>query len=361
MSGRCLEIGLLLYPGVQLAAVYGLGDLFAVANRLAGGQQRQGLAQLRVSHWQVDEQDEVRRVFDSHGQDEDRLRVVILPPCLDSTSRAGLASAYRLWLRHQHRAGVTLASVCAGAFPLAEAGLLDGRSVTTHWALADELAARFPAVKVLPERMIVEDADLITAGGLMAWTDLGLALVARLLGPTIAAETARFLVVDLNRASQRHFSSFVPSLDHGDSAVLSVQHWLQGAAMLDATLPGMAARAGLGERTFLRRFRSATGMKPTEYCQQLRVTKARELLELTRYSVEQVAGQVGYQDSGAFRKVFTRLVGLAPGDYRRRFGGSRRGLGCPPAAPVIWSSRCEDASSGGNASITGLLHSPESF
>jgi len=215
---------------------------------------------------------------------------------------------------------VTLASVCAGAFPLAEAGLLDGRAVTTHWALATELAARFPQVQVLPERMLIDGGDLITAGGVMAWTDLGLALVSRLLGPTIAAETARFLVVDLNRLSQRHFSRFVPRFDHGDAAILSVQQWLQGPAMAEATLAGMAARAGLGERTFLRRFRGATGMKPTQYCQQLRVNKARELLELTRQSIEQVAWQVGYQDGSAFRKVFARLVGLSPGDYRRRFG-----------------------------------------
>jgi len=219
---------------------------------------------------------------------------------------------------------VLLASVCAGAFALAESGLLDGRTVTTHWALAAQMAARFPQVQVLPERMVIDDGDLITAGGLMAWTDLGLAIVTRLLGPTIAAETARFLVVDLNRESQRHFSSFAPSLDHGDAAVLAVQRWLQGEEGAEASLADMAARAGLGERTFLRRFRAATGLKPTEYCQQLRVSKAREMLEFTRQSIDQVAWQVGYRDSGAFRKVFTRLVGLSPGDYRRRFGTTSR-------------------------------------
>ena len=94
--------------------------------------------------------------------------------------------------------------------------------------------------------------------------------------------------------------------------------------MADASLSGMAERAGLGERTFLRRFRAATGLKPTEYCQQVRVTRARELLEFTRQSIDQVAWQVGYRDAGAFRKVFTRLVGVAPGDYRRRFGSAAR-------------------------------------
>lgn len=323
MSQSCLEIGLLLYPGAQLAAVHGLGDLFAVANRMAAG--RGGLPVLRVSHWQADALGEVCRCHDSHpGQGGEHPQVLILPPCLDVAARQPLPEAYRRWLAQRRATGATLASVCAGAFPLAEAGLLDGRQVTTHWALAGELAERYPQVRVLPERMVVEDGDLITAGGLMAWVDLGLALVARLIGPTIAAETARFLVVDLNRESQLHFSSFAPSFDHGDAAVLAVQQWLQGPALAEASLAGMAARAGLGERTFLRRFRAATGMKPTEYCQQLRVARARELLEFTRQSIDEIAWQVGYRDSGAFRKLFTRLVGLSPGDYRRRFGSAAR-------------------------------------
>lgn len=324
MSVRCLEIGLLRYPGAQLAAVHGLGDLFEVANRMAADQGRQGVPRLRVSHWQADEAGQLQRTFDSLPQSDGALQVVILPPCLDDAAEQPLAACYRDWLREQHAAGVLLASVCAGAFALAEAGLLDGRTVTTHWALAAQMAARFPQVQVQPERMVIDDGDLITAGGLMAWTDLGLTLVTRLLGPTIAAETARFLVVDLNRESQRHFSSFAPSLDHGDAAVLGVQRWLQGEGGVEASLTDMATRAGLGERTFLRRFRAATGLKPTEYCQQLRVSKARELLEFSRQSIEQVAWQVGYADSGAFRKVFTRLVGLSPGDYRRRFGTAAR-------------------------------------
>ena len=113
--------------------------------------------------------------------------------------------------------------------------------------------------------------------------------------------------------------------EDGDEAVLRVQHWLQTHSTGAVPVAAMAAQAGMGERTFLRRFRAATGLKPTEYCQQLRVGKARELLELTNRGIEQVAWAVGYQDPGAFRKVFQKLVGLSPGDYRRRFG-----IGAPP-------------------------------
>jgi transcriptional regulator GlxA family with amidase domain len=115
-------------------------------------------------------------------------------------------------------------------------------------------------------------------------------------------------------------------LRHGDEAILKVQHWLQAQAALHVTMPAMAARAGLEERSFLRRFHKATGLKPIEYCQHLRVGKAREMLELTSRTVDQVAWAVGYEDPGAFRKVFQKVTGLSSGDYRRRFGTIRLGL-----------------------------------
>lgn len=325
-----LEIGLLLYPGAQLAAVYGLTDLFSVANRMAAERGAAKLPALRVTHWALqDGTSGIQRVFDSLPGSQRSPRIIILPPCLEARPEAHVIQPFAAWLGQCHQAGVTLGSVCAGAFLLAETGLLDGRTVTTHWGLAQALRERFPNVQVDADRMIVDDGDIITAGGLMAWTDLGLALVERLLGPTIASETARYLVIDLTRQSQRYFSSFAPRLDHGDEAVLRVQRWLQSQSASAVPVAAMAAQAGMGERTFLRRFRAATGLKPTEYCQQLRVGKARELLELTNRGIEQVAWAVGYQDPGAFRKVFQRLVGLSPGDYRRRFGS-----GTQPSEPT---------------------------
>ncbi|BAN49830.1 GlxA family transcriptional regulator [Metapseudomonas resinovorans] len=315
-----LEIGLLLYPGAQLAAAHGLSDLFMVANRMAAERAGADLPVLRVRHWAAGEDGEIGCTLDSHPGTDSRPTVVVLPPCLGSLPSSEALQPFADWLHRQHATGATLSSVCAGAYLLAQTGLLKGRVLTTHWSLAKDLGERFPDLRVDADKLVVDDGDIITAGGVMAWTDLGLALVDRLLGPTIAAETARFLVLDLTRHSQQYFRSFTPTLTHGDASVLKVQHWLQREDARNVDLATMAAQAGLGERTFLRRFQQATGMRPTEYCQQLRAAKARELLELTNRSVDQIAWEVGYQDPAAFRKVFNKMVGLSPTDYRRRFG-----------------------------------------
>lgn len=315
------EIGIMVYPGAQQAAVLGLIDLLRVANRIATSFGRSDMPALRVTQWQQDGQAAPVRVFDTHPDASvDGLSALILPPALDypagwETNSASLTA----WLRTQHGRGVILASACIGAFPLAETGLMHGRPMTTHRAYAAQLQARHPTVRVDADRLIIDDGDVITTGGLMSWTDLGLRLVDRLLGPTVMLDTARMLLVDPPGREQRYYSVFSPRLTHGDAAVLRVQHWLQATQARDVALSTLAAQARLEERTFLRRFQKATGMTSTEYCQRLRVGRARELLQFGNASIDRVAWEVGYGDAGAFRKVFTRIVGLSPGAYRRRF------------------------------------------
>lgn len=312
-----VEIGILVYPGAQLAAVHGLTDLFAVANRLAAdlGAQRGPL--LRVTHWCEAEGRPLAVTFDSHPKAYYRPQVIVIPPSLTEEPTPELVERFCADLRQWHRDGALLVSVCAGVFFIAASGLLDGRSATTHWNFAQSLAERFPLVKVEANLPLLEDGDIITSAGLMAWTDLGLKLVARFQGHTLATETARFLAVAPVSAVQRRGAVFSPRLDHGDEAVLKVQHWLQSSGAREVSLALMAGHAGLEQRTFLRRFRAATGLKPTEYCQQVRVGRACRMLEFTNRSIDQIAWGVGYQDPGAFRKVFHKVTGLAPSDYRK--------------------------------------------
>ncbi|QCI13602.1 helix-turn-helix domain-containing protein [Pseudomonas putida] len=315
-SPGSLEIGLLVYPGAQRAALHGLGDLFAVANRVARELGAVDLPWVRVSHWQVDEAGQLQCV---EGQEvlPQALRVLIVPPSLESTPAPALLERYRAALRQWHGHGTVLASVCVGVFFIAASGLLDGRSASTHWNYAQTLAQRYPEVRVEANRALLDDSDIMTSAGLMGWTELGLRLLERYLGASVAWETARYLSVE-PVTTPLPGALFNPRLDHGDEAVLKVQHWLQGNGAQEVDLERMADYAGLEPRTFLRRFRMATGLKPTEYCQQVRVGRACRMLEFTRRTVDQIAWGVGYQDPGAFRKVFQRITGVTPSDYRRR-------------------------------------------
>jgi transcriptional regulator GlxA family with amidase domain len=309
------EIGLLIYPGCALAAVYGLTDLFRLAGDWAGDPPRA----IRVSHWQADAAG-VTCTWDSHPETPHRLTHVISPPSIILPERMAPPPSAAAWMKAQHSTGATLCSVCAGAFVLAETGLMDGRRATTHWAFAAQLAKRFPKVVLADEHMVVDEGDILTAGGILAWADLGLTLVERLLGPSTMLATARFLLIEPPRSSQRPFAQFVPRFDHGDDAIRASQHLIHAQA---ATLQGvgdLAGQAGMTARTFLRRFSAATGMTPVEYLQQVRTAKAREALERTLTPVDRIAWDVGYSDPAAFRKLFQKLTGLPPAAYRQQFG-----------------------------------------
>lgn len=321
------EIGLLIYPDCQLSAVYGLTDLFRIAGDWAED------ASIRVSHWRQDGAG-VNCVWDSHPGAPHRPSHVIAPPSIVMPDRMQPAPAAAEWMRARHEQGATLCSVCAGAFVLAETGLLDGRPATTHWAFAEQLARRFPEIRLAKDRMVLDDGDLMTAGGILAWTDLGLTLVARLLGPAAMLATARFLLVDPPRSSQRPFAQFVPRFDHGDDAIRRAQHHLHAHSADTPDMPALRALAGMTERTFLRRFTAATGFRPGAYLQQIRIAKSREALERTTTQIDQISWKVGYSDPAAFRKAFQKLTGLSPAAYRQRFGIALATTASQPREPA---------------------------
>ncbi|ALJ13730.1 GlxA family transcriptional regulator [Sphingopyxis macrogoltabida] len=313
-----VEVGLMLYPDCQTGMVHGITDLFDIAGRFAVDH---GRAPVRVSHWRLRDGGGFARCYDSHPGEPagNSPAVLIAPGSLHKLLEAEEVAPYARWLLDRHAQGAVLASNCGGAFALAATGLLAGRPATTHWYFAEEFKARFPDVRLEADRMVIDDGDIVTAGGLMAWTDLGLRIVERLLGPSVMMETARFLLIDPAGREQRNYASFAPKLTHGDEAILKVQHWLQSKEGRVNGVGDMAREAGLEERTFQRRFKAATAMTPVEYVQHIRVGKARELLEFTRRTVDQIAWSVGYEDAAAFRKLFHRITGLSPNEYRQRF------------------------------------------
>lgn len=298
-----VTLGLLAYPGAQQAALLGLEDLFSPANRRADAETTADLPRFAVHVWR---------------ETDPRPAYLLLPPALGEPPNTALGTCFARPLRDLHQHGTVLVSVCAGAFLLAETGLLDGRRATTHWVYDALFTARFPNVRLDTSKLLIDEGDVMTAGGLMAWTDLGLTLVERHLGPTLMREVARYLLVDPPGRDQRPYAAFQPRFDHGDTAIIAAQHQLHRDPATAG--PALAAVAGLEARSFLRRFRRATGLTPTGYRHALRLGQARRLLETTRTPIDQIAWSIGYADPGAFRRLFQAHVGLSPGAYRQTFG-----------------------------------------
>lgn len=311
------EIGLLIYPDCQLSAIYGLTDLFRIAGEWAECETPR---QVRVTHWRAEACGALSCVWDTHPNTPHHLDYVITPPSIVMPDKMQPMRHEAAWLRARHTEGSRVCSICAGAFVLAESGLLHGRRVTTHWAFAKQLAARYRDIEVADRNLVLDDGDVISAGGILAWTDLGLTLVERLFGRATMLSTARFLVIQPPRATQRPFTEFVPDFDHGDEAILRVQHHIHADLTASLTVGGLSDLAHLGQRTFLRRFAKATSLNPTEYIQQARVAKARGLLELTNRPLDQVAWEVGYKNPSAFSKIFQRISGVTASEYRHQFG-----------------------------------------
>jgi transcriptional regulator GlxA family with amidase domain len=321
MSGNPThEIGIVNYPDAQVAAILGLTDLFGIACTIALDQRRFGETALRVTHWKpIDNFDaNLSCVYDSAPLGSPQPRTLIIPQQMvdpDPDIPAGVVS----WVRTRHSAGTTLVSLCSGAFILAETGLVDGRSVATHQICAKALARRFPKIVVDTNRRIIDYGDIITAGGFLSWVDLGLFLIEKILGPAIRAETARFVLDDPAAGEARYFSGFAPPQTHGDRSVLKAQLWVHMRDGRGVSLAALATAAGLERRTLLRRFASATGMTPIEYCRSVRIARARELLEGGELPQKQIAQSLGYKDVASFARVFRKAVGEAPGAYRKKF------------------------------------------
>jgi transcriptional regulator GlxA family with amidase domain len=224
------------------------------------------------------------------------------------------------WLKGAARRSRRVTSVCTGAFLLAEAGLLDGRRATTHWASCDELASRHPAVDVERDPIFVRDGNVITSAGVTAGMDLALALVEEDLGPEVALETARWLVLFVKRpGGQAQFSAQLEAQMADREPLRELQQWLPDHLDEDLSVPALAQRAAMSERNFARAFRDETGVTPAVYVEAARVERARIALDSGDLPVEAIARQTGFGTVETMRRAFQRRVGVSPAGYRSRF------------------------------------------
>lgn len=226
------------------------------------------------------------------------------------------------WIIDRYRQGAMICAACTGTLLLADTGLLDDEAATTHWAYVDSLRLHYPKVRLLGDKVLVaagEDGRLVTSGSHATWYDLLLYAVSRLAGKEPALQTAKFFLLQWHADGQSPYMAFRENLQHGDAVIRRTQEWLSHHYSHPNAVEALEQQSGLSSRTFKRRFKQATGLAPIAYVQQVRIDRAKSLLESSDAPVDQVSWRVGYEDVGYFRRLFKRLTNLRPGEYRRKF------------------------------------------
>ncbi|MCH9681142.1 MAG: helix-turn-helix domain-containing protein [Deltaproteobacteria bacterium] len=316
------HVVLLALPGVQLLDLAGPLEVFDAATRVltAIGDDRPGYrTTVTGPQREVVTASGLPLVTTSMSRVRGPIDTLMVGGALDFPKRRFDPTLLR-WFRRRAAASRRVASVCSGAFVLAQAGLLQGRRATTHWLATDELRRQYPDTQVDEDALHVEDDGVFTSAGVTAGIDLALALVESDLGHEISLRTARLLVMFLHRpGGQSQFSAALTRPPARHEAVRRVQSAVLEQPGGDHRVPTMARHAGMSPRHFARVFTEQTQETPARFVQRVRLERAQQLLEDQAASMDEVAQQVGFGSSETMRRTFVRAMGVSPGAYQARF------------------------------------------
>lgn len=223
------------------------------------------------------------------------------------------------WIAKQYQKGASIAGLSTGAFLLAFSGLLKNKQCTTHWSYSNEFRYFYPLTTLVEDKIITDQHGLYTSGGSTAYWNLLLHLAEKLTDRSIAIRIAKYLVIDLNKSLQSPFIVFQGLKDHSDQMVLEIQEYLEQHYEEKFNVDELAARGNCSRRTFERRFSKATRHTLTEYIQKVKMEAAKKQLESSPLSVNEIMLNTGYADIHSFRKVFRKVTGMTPADYRKKY------------------------------------------
>lgn len=327
-TSRTNRVSLVALPEVAVSTLYGIFDVMnasLVHDLPSGGSP--GPFQVEIVGETTGSLELASRVavnVERSIDDVETSDIVIVPSVIVTGAgwQKGRYPRLIAWLARMHARGAVLCSACSGIFVLAETGIFDGHGATVHYDYAPAFAATYPAVPIQPERVLVISGsrdELVTSGASTTWHDMALYLIARFAGATTAHEFARRFALQWHQDGLTPYMVFKGKSDHGDAEIQSAQEWLSRHFSVRNAVDAVIKRSKLAERTFKRRFASATGLAPIAYVQRLRIEEAKRRLERTSSPVDEISFRVGYEDAAFFRRLFKRTTGLAPGAYRKRF------------------------------------------
>ena len=326
-----INVALVAVPQVSCAVVYGLHEVFRCVGtswgQLTGEPNTPRTMKPRI----VGSSTRSFRTSlgapiapDSTFADSARADIVIVADLnlVPGEGTVGMWPKATDWLRRQFDGGAIVCSACTGSLMLAEAALLDGLEATSHWSANSRFEESYPKVTLKSERLLLPAGDghrIITGGGASAWNDLALYLIARFCGAEEARRIAKIFLLGDKGDGQLPFAHVARPAQHSDAVIQELQDWIADNYARPNPVAELEKRSGLAPRTMKRRFKTATGYVPIKYVQSVRIEAAKQLLESTDTSIEDIGDQVGYVDPKSFRSLFKKMTGIAPSDYRRRF------------------------------------------
>lgn len=246
--------------------------------------------------------------------------LLIIPPTFGDTSKGIQANAEAIpYFKKLYKEGSSLASLCIGAFLLAETGLLNGKKCSTHWAYINEFKERYPEVEVEGGAIITEHDNIYSSGGASSLWNLILYLVEKFADRETAVMISKYFALDIGRDSQSQFAIFKGQRNHGHEDIQKVQNYIEENYCDKISIETLAKLINTGRRTFERKFKEATNNTPMEYIQRVRIEAAKKSFEASRRNVTEIMFDVGYTDTKAFRDTFKKITGLTPIEYRNKF------------------------------------------
>lgn len=314
------SVAIVVFSGVQSLDVSGPMDVFSEANRFLAPKDHYQLHVIGLERGVMPCSNGLALHAHRHFSEALEAYDLLLVAGGPQLPFEDFGAAFHGWLREACVRSQRFGSICNGAFILARAGLLEGRTVTTHWSDAAALAALCPSTRVEADRLYVEDAELFTSAGVTAGIDLSLYLLARDHGPQVALSVAKRLVVFTQRSGgQSQFSPFLTPHAEAKSPVARVQHYVLANLTGDLGIADLATAANMSARNFSRVFAREAGITPAEFVEQARVDAARVMLESSRAPLKTVAYQCGFRDAQHMRSVFNRRLGVTPQQFRLNF------------------------------------------
>lgn len=246
--------------------------------------------------------------------------LLIIPPTFGDTARGIQANSDALpYFKKLHGKGSSIASLCIGAFLLAETGLLNGKKCSTHWAYIDEFKERYPDVEIEDGAIITAYGNIYSSGGASSLWNLILYLVEKFADRETAILISKYFALDIGRDSQSQFAIFKGQRNHGDDDIQKVQDYIEENYCNKISIETLAKLINTGRRTFERKFKEATNNTPATYIQRVRIEAAKKFFEASPKNVTEIMFDVGYTDTKAFRDIFKKITGLTPIEYRNKF------------------------------------------